>query len=301
MSVVTALDRPLSRLGTIGVMLLALAGVALIGMIDYVTGYEVSVSEFYLLPLTVAAWYKGRLAAVIIAALCCTSWYVADTAAGRPAGDEAVAVWNTVVRLVFLVVTGVLLDALRTSFDAQRRLARTDGLTGLLVRRAFNDQLQRTLALARRHGDPITLAYIDVDDFKLLNDSRGHAEGDRLLWSIGDVLARSLRTSDAAGRLGGDEFALILPRTDAGGARQLVNRLNATLHQTFATNDWDVGCSIGVVTLRNTGMYPEAALTTADALMYDVKRQGKGTVAFRVLDGRDVRPTHIHTARSACQ
>ncbi|MCS4503674.1 hypothetical protein KBTX_02752 [wastewater metagenome] len=301
MSVVAALNRPLARLGTVGVMSLALAGVALIGVLDYVTGYEVSVSEFYLAPVALAAWYKGRLATVIIAALCCTSWYVADTAAGRQPAPEAIAVWNTVVRLVFFVITGVLLDALRTSFNAQRQLARVDGLTGLLVRRAFNDQLRRDLALARRHSDPITLAYIDVDDFKLLNDSRGHAEGDRLLWSIGDTLTRSLRASDAAGRLGGDEFALILPRTDAGGAKQLINRLNATLHEVFTSNDWDVGCSIGVVTLRNTRMYPEAAMTTADALMYDVKHHGKGTVAFRVIEADNAWPEHIRAGYSACQ
>ncbi len=268
---------------------LATLGVVVVGGADYLTGYEVSMSVFYLGPVALAAWYAGRTAGIAIAVLSCVSWFVADSATGHPYSNSAIPVWNGLVRLCFLSVTVLLLIALRESLRAQRFLASTDALTGLYSRRVFDDRLAHDLALAQRHGSALTLAYVDVDDFRLANERLGHVGGDRVLRTIARVFSASLRESDTAARLGGDEFALILPATDADGARQIVTRLEQELREALAEMHLAVTCSVGVVTLLDPAIALDDAIAAADATMYEVKQSGKAAVRFRVL-GRPVRP-----------
>jgi len=177
----------------------------------------------------------------------------------------------------------LLLAALRASLALQRQLARADSLTGLYARRAFEGRLQHELVLARRRGSDLSLAFIDVDDFKSINDTRGHAGGDRVLRSVGRAMKATLREADAAARLGGDEFALVLPDTGSERAQQVVDKV---LHRIRAGLQAEglatLSCSVGVVTFEQPPASAESAVAAADALMYEVKRQGKGKVASRV-------------------
>src|SRR5262249_25576407 len=102
--------------------------------------------------------------------------------------------------------------------------ATQDGLTDLPNQRAFHEDLRRVVAAAQRHHEPVALAVFDLDDFKFLNDRHGHPHGDALIKRMADLL-RDVRAEDRGYRIGGDEFALILPRTDARGARIVVSRI----------------------------------------------------------------------------
>jgi diguanylate cyclase (GGDEF)-like protein len=277
------LDLHLDRLTRAQILALAVCGVLIVGGADYLTGYEVSMSLFYLGPVAVAAWYAGRWTGVAIAALSCVSWYIADLAAGNQYSHPAIPVWNAIVRFGYLLVTGLLLTALRKSLHAQQYLARTDGLTALYGRRAFEDRLKHDLELARRRKSALTLAYVDLDDFKAVNDTHGHAGGDRVLRAIGGALGGSVREADTAARIGGDEFALILPDTDGYAAQQAISKLTRRLHEALEAISWGITCSIGVVTFLDSPTSPEHAVAVADELMYQVKRKGKGGVAFSVL------------------
>jgi len=284
------LDRRLSALARPSILALALVGVVIVGVFDYLGGYEVAFSVFYLGPVAAAAWYAGRRVGVVIAAVSCVSWYVADVGAGHAYSHPAIPVWNAFVRLGFFLITGLLLDALQESLAFQRRLARTDSLTGLHSRRAFEERLQHDLALARRRRSALSLAFIDLDDFKSINDSRGHTEGDRVLRAVGRALMRSVREADTAARLGGDEFALVLPDADEEGAQQAVGKVRAALlNELGAEGLQAVTCSIGVVTFLQAPASPQSAVAAADALMYEVKRRGKGAVASRVVEDVDSR------------
>jgi diguanylate cyclase (GGDEF)-like protein len=285
MHALRTLDRHLDRLARPAILALAAGGVCIVGGVDYLTGYEVSMSLLYLGPVALAAWYSGARAGIAMAVLSCIGWYVADLAAGNRYSHPAIPVWNALIRLGFFVVTGLLLDALRRSLRAQQHLARTDALTGLGGRRAFEERLEHDLALAQRRASTLSLAYLDLDGFKAVNDSYGHAEGDRLLSAVGRLLNGAVREADTAARLGGDEFALVLPDTDERGARQVVDKLSRELGEVLAAHPGGVGCSIGVVTLLDAATPPQRALAAADALMYEVKRKGKGAVAFTVLGG----------------
>ena len=264
-------------------MAIAACGVLIVGGLDYFTGFEISLSLFYVGPVAAATWYAGRGAGIIIAVLSCVSWYLADLAAGSQYSHQAIPVWNALVRFGFFLTTGLLLAALRESFRAQQYMARTDSLTGLFNRRAFEDRLEHDLLLAQRRKNGLTLVYIDVDNFKAVNDMQGHTEGDRVLRTIAGVLRGSIRNGDTAARLGGDEFALVLPDTDGFGARQVVSRLSCELDRILGPDDRRITCSIGVVTLLDTGTLPEHAVAAADELMYQVKREARGTVSFSVI------------------
>jgi diguanylate cyclase (GGDEF)-like protein len=289
MQALRTLDQRLDRLPRARILALAVCGVLIVGGIDFLTGYEVSMSPFYLAPVAVAAWYAGRWTGFAIAALSCMSWYIADAAAGSQYSHPAIPVWNALVRFGFFLITGFLMSALRESLRVQQYLAQRDGLTGLYGRRAFEERLQHDLALAQRHRSARTLAYVDLDDFRAVNDTHGHAGGDRVLRMIGRVLKVSVRETDTAARVGGDEFALVLPDTDSRGAQQAMSKLTRELHEAIGAGNLGVTCSIGVVTFLDSATSPEHAIAAADDLMYQVKHKGKGAVAFSVL-GDAVQP-----------
>lgn len=278
------LDTGLSRLAGSRILALAVGSVAVVGLVSYLIGYEVSMSLFYVVPVALAAWYAGRWPGISIALLSCVSWYIADLASGNQYSHPAIPVWNSLVRLGFFLVSGLLVAALRNTLENERRLARVDALTGLYGRRAFEEQLEHDLALSQRMNTAVTLAYLDIDDFKAVNDTHGHAAGDRVLQTVGRIIGRHIRRADTAARLGGDEFALLLPDTDPEGARRVVSNLAHELELEFRALDRSVSCSIGVVTFRESPLSSAAAVAAADRLMYAVKRQGKGAVAYRVVD-----------------
>ncbi len=278
-----ALDRRMEQLGRLQLLATSACGVVLIGAIDYLTGYEVSMSLFYLAPVAIGAWYGGRAPGIATACLASVTWFIADMSGGDHYSHSAIPFWNALVRLGVFLVTALLLTALRASLLNQRHLARTDGLTGLFSRRAFEERLSHHLALARRHGLPLTLVYVDVDNFKAVNDTRGHAEGDRVLRLLAALLRGAVREADTAARLGGDEFTLLLPDTDGEGARALVSKLRTELQRALRSDTSVVTCSIGAVTIHDNKVTPEAAVDAADELMYAVKRNKKGEAAFSVI------------------
>ena len=289
----------LGRLPKVQLLGLAVCGVLLVGGADYGTGYEVSVALFYLLPVAIAAWHAGSRWAAVIAGISCISWYLADIGAGSQYTHSLIPVWNSLVRLGFFSITGFLVATIRSSLDTQHRLARTDSLTGLYVRRAFQERLEHDLAMGQRLNGAVTLAYLDLDNFKAVNDTYGHAAGDKVLQTTAWVLQNSIRHTDTAARLGGEEFALLLPDTDTLGAQQVIATLTQHFQQAFATGPFRVECSIGVVTFMDGSVTPDEAIAATDAQMYEVKRAGNGGVGYKVL-GKPLFsvPAELHSVAS---
>lgn len=276
-------DEYLERRTRAELIVLAALGIVLVGGVDYLTGHEMSMSLFYLGPVATAGWYAGRRVGVMIAAISAAVWFGADLAAGGEYSIPAIRLWNALVRLGFFAVVVLLLGALRESLLANVLLARTDGLTALYNRRAFEDRLKHDVDLAKRRRGALSLAYVDMDDFKAINDLCGHSEGDRVLRLVGDALRAALRAADTAARIGGDEFAVILPDTDLQEAKHVVARLRRELSRTLAEQGMEVTCSVGVVTMAENAATPEGLLEAADKLMYEIKGSGKNNVSFRIL------------------
>ncbi|MCA6215740.1 GGDEF domain-containing protein [Ideonella sp. B7] len=160
------------------------------------------------------------------------------------------------------------------------RLARVDNLTGVLRRGPFEAELDAALTLARRLQLPVTLAFLDVDHFKRINDEGGHAAGDRVLQALGQLLRRCLRGSDRCGRWGGEEFVLLLPGMSAPQAPALMRRLMREIAQ--ARIPVPPGCpplsvSLGYAVWAGDGT-GAALVDQADAAMYEAKRRGRNTI-----------------------
>jgi diguanylate cyclase (GGDEF)-like protein len=164
--------------------------------------------------------------------------------------------------------------------DEQKRLATIDPLTSLENRRSFMEQAGVEIARSRRYDLPLSLVLLDVDHFKAINDSRGHAAGDHVLASLGTLLASELRTCDVAARWGGEEFVLLLPNTDCSGGCVLAERLRAAIealdirHEAQAIR---VSASLGVAELL-AGESPESLVDRADRAMYAAKVGGRNRI-----------------------
>src|SRR5207237_828725 len=148
------------------------------------------------------------------------------------------------VRFGTLVLTSSVVARLHTAVLREHLLARTDPLTGAANGRTFYETVQVECDRARRASRHLTLAYFDVDDFKLLNDRFGHAAGDAALLQVVRTIHLHLRTSDLLARLGGDEFALLMPEIDADGAVLLLDRLQTMLGDEMTRSGWPVTFSV---------------------------------------------------------
>jgi diguanylate cyclase (GGDEF)-like protein len=171
-----------------------------------------------------------------------------------------------------------------------QHLADRDSLTGLFSRRRFQEELEREVSRARRHGRPGALLLLDLDGFKLVNDSFGHAAGDELLTRIGNALRNILRDSDVLARIGGDEFALILPDTDLAAGRVVAEKLIDAVREYGAVTREDrrasVTVSIGITPVSGGPALDSAKLLIeADLAMYHAKESGKDRIAIYLGDG----------------
>lgn len=180
-------------------------------------------------------------------------------------------------------------SVIEAGYVAERAQARTDALTGAANRRAFEDELARCHADLVRLRQPFVLAYLDVDRFKKLNDTQGHAVGDRALKRIAHTLGGGVRRSDVIARLGGDEFAVLMPDADARAMRRPFDAMFTALTVAVASEGWPISFSVGVIAFEDAVASPDEAGELADKLMYAVKASGRNGVRFAVW-----RDGHLH-------
>ena len=201
-------------------------------------------------------------------------------ATGHVYSHPLIPFWNTLIRLAFFVIITILLFKLRKAMEHEQALARTDDLTGAFNSRHFFAVAQAELERQRRYGRPFTVVYIDLDDFKTVNDQLGHAAGDRVLRCIVDYAHGHLRALDVFARLGGDEFAALLPETDATAARVVVAKLRDGLLDECCKTKVPVTVSMGALTCNAAPATTDEMVRLADDLMYAVKRAGKNGVSY---------------------
>ena len=164
------LDQILCKWSRGQVLGLALLGVSIVGIPDYLFGFAISLSVFYLWPVSIATWYAGRSAGVVIALISAFVGVAADVGEGHFVFHPVIQTWNGLLHFAFMLVVVYLLDKLHAHITAEQQLARLDPLTEIFNRRAFIEHLQHHLGLAEREKSSLALAYIDLDDFKQVND-----------------------------------------------------------------------------------------------------------------------------------
>lgn len=267
-----------ARTSDLRVVLAAVVAMGVITTLDYLTGYEISFSVFYLLPVGLLAWRTTLAMSLGAAVLSAALWYGADVVS-HEYSHPAVGVWNALVRLTIFVFAAVVLHRLQRLLRLERMLARTDSQTGVFNARAFTELLDAEVARSERTGRSFSLVFLDLDHFKAVNDRFGHAAGDEVLREVSDLLAASVRGNDFVGRLGGDEFALLLTETDAEQTQSAVDRIQRDLRRTLAKMPWAsdarVTASLGAIVHAGSKLTSRELLKQADALMYQAKQAGR--------------------------
>ena len=262
------------------VYIVSLLAVAAIGYIDYITG-RLSLSLFYLIPIALVAWSFGKWNGMLFAALSDCISLATDYAI-----DYAVKqsdLWNFFGRMGIYVIIAILISRVRELHEVERRAAREDFLTGIDNRRSFYELAELQIERAGISGNPVTIAFIDCDNFKSVNDALGHSEGDRLLKAVARTIKDHCRMVDCVARMGGDEFAVVFPDIDYGSAALVVKRIGDALLETMKRDNWPVTFSIGVATFKRPPESIDLLLNSADDLLYEVKKSGKNNIRHELL------------------
>ena len=260
---------------------LRIAGYAALMLLVYwvnsITPPDARLGILYVIPVLLITWTEGigwgtgiGLASIVMREV--VAWHQ------MPA--ETPLVWRLANALAYVAVVSVAMAGLQRLRRSQAELAKLviqDQLTNVLNARAFADRLAQELDRNRRYPHPLSLLYMDLDNFKVINDTHGHQTGDAVLRLVADAMRSSVRQADVVGRLGGDEFAVLLPETDAQLADAAAKRLVAGLRNVFKGTP-SVTASIGVVSCTATDASTDDLLRRADQAMYDAKRMGKDRV-----------------------
>ena len=261
-------------------------GVVLLSMVaflDYITGVEFSFSLFYLLPISLISWAISERLGLLFALLSSSVWIAVDIWSGNSnrTSNLFAYMWNATARLGFFLLP-VFMIRLNRALQHEQELARTDFLTGVLNARFFHELAQMEINRSVRYKRPFTIAFIDVDNFKTINDTFGHTEGDTVLRAIAMNIKAHLRKTDLVARVGGDEFVVLLPETDAQTAPVVMSNMQSVLLNEMNESGWSVTFSIGVLTLSDPSLSVDGMLGRADQLMYRVKNNGKNNIQYAI-------------------
>jgi diguanylate cyclase (GGDEF)-like protein len=261
----------------------------MIGVIRFLTGPELAVSLFYLFPIVLVTWNAGRRAGIIISVTSALSWLMADLMMLNFFSNIIIPFFNETFRLIVFIIITYIIFELKNALEKQKALARIDPLTSVANRRAFFEFADMELNKARRYRHPFSVLYIDIDNFKAVNDSLGHNIGDRLLRSVAKTIKQNIRVIDIIARFGGDEFAILLSETGAEAACSVARKLNNKLLAIMQDNKWSVTFSMGAVTFEIFPDSVDETIKAADSQMYSAKKKGKNRIQHKIItEDRDI-------------
>ncbi len=266
------------------IVLAAIIIVLVLWIIDYITPPDLSFVVFYLFPVFLVAWFADKDAGIAIALLSGIAWYTADVVAAEHTTRPLAPIWNVVTKVGFFLIVNFTVSSLRISLEREREMARTDYLTRVANSRYFAEIASQEIKRAGRYQHPFTVAYLDIDDFKSINDRWGHSTGDELLALVAATITNNIRATDSISRLGGDEFVLLLPETGYDAASVVMQKVQQSLQAAMDGKGWPVTFSIGVVTFRTPPDSVDGMIKVADAFMYSVKHSGKNRIKHREIE-----------------
>ncbi len=272
--------------GGLGAAPLVSSGVllaVLLGVIDYLTGSEVSLVLFYVVPCGLVTWYAGLPAGIFIAVICGAAWTGAEWRLKDVYQNAFAFPWNAASNFVLFAASAVALALLRKAMGTRKKVVMTDPVTGVASAAAFLEAAHAEIHRARRYHKSTSLAYIDVDNLKELNHKAGHGEGDRLLRVVAQTVKGTIRVVDIVARVGGDEFALLLPETGPDEAEAFVGKLHDQLAEVMKDYEWSATVSIGIASFFSPPDSVDRMVREAEELAYAAKEEGKNRIKQKVL------------------
>jgi diguanylate cyclase (GGDEF)-like protein len=255
-----------------------------IAILDYLTTpNHITILLAYSFPIFILAWFVSPVHGTLISALSALLNFGIDLLYLSTFPNPLDPIINGFLAIGIFVAVARTVSLMRAFIENEQSLARTDPVTGAANQRAFYELAEYELGRAQRTKAPLSLASIDLDNFKAVNDRWGHAVGDTALRTVVTTIKTHIRSTDQLARVGGDEFILFLPQTDAQAAQTTLNRVQAKLLDAMQTSQWPVTFSVGVVTFLSPPATIDSALKQADEFMYSVKRSGKNRIEYHVV------------------
>jgi len=262
------------------VLALSVIGVLALGYVNQIAdaALQVDLEALFLAPIAAVAWVVSRRASLLFAFYVTLVATISCVAASRFPSSQTML--EFVIHGGTFMSAALVVNLLAAAMGRQTHRARSDPLTGTANATIFHEAVDRELARGRRYDHPVSLAFIDIDDFKRLNDEYGHLAGDEVLQSLASLMYEQVRATDIVGRLGGDEFSILFPETGIDEARAVLERLRVRIAEYARAKTWPISASIGGTTVDGTS--PEiganALIKRADSAMYRVKSSGKDRV-----------------------
>lgn len=260
-------------------VLLGILTVPVVALLDYLAGPEFGFSLFYLLPIALVAATGGWTSAWFTAVLAAIAWMIIDVLTTPSYTTFLAPLWNSLTRFAFFAFALLAVRNYQDRLASAELRALSDPLTGLPNRQYLLIMLNAARARLERYDKPLTLVYLDVDDFKHVNDTQGHQAGDVLLKQIASLLTEVTRDTDTVARVGGDEFVMLLPEASEETLAEILERLREALASQLTANGRRVSFSMGACTFYRAFDSAESMIRMADERMYRVKRSGKDSVA----------------------
>jgi diguanylate cyclase (GGDEF)-like protein len=254
---------------------LGLLCLSAIVLVDWYHGVSYNFGFLYMFPVAFTTWFAGKRCGAFVAAIASLSYSI-----NSELFFDTAAVWNAAGTFAVLSAIGILVSTVRTLWEKEQLLSQKDHLTGLLNSRAFLESLDYEICRYKRSPAPFSLAYIDLDSFKEVNDTYGHQRGDELLKSASNIMRSALRATDLASRMGGDEFAILFPNTDIEQIRVVEDKFRRKFATVMEENHWPTSLSMGVVTFNSSPSNSDDAIKLADNAMYRAKHSGKNRTEF---------------------
>ena len=257
---------------------LAISAWILIALLDSQITFEIGFSIFYLIPISLATYYGGFRQGLVISLLSALAWGFNDWYTGHRYANHWMPLWNIFMRLGYYILHSYMLRRYTTLLAYTSSLAYTDTLTGAFNTRYLARHIARLRETGRTAKQPVTLAYIDLDNFKEVNDTHGHDEGDQVLRVLAEETRKTIGENDIFARLGGDEFVVVIPERDFTAAKQIIEQLAMNVLAAFRRRGWPVTLSIGALTYNHAAKIPVSPMQQVDQLMYKVKKTGKAAI-----------------------
>ncbi len=253
-------------------------------LMDLQEGVQLSFTALYLIPVAVLTWYAGRWHGFAGAVLSGGCWTVSQMGMPMNYSHPGTLFADGILILALYITFGQLLARVREASDMEQKFSRTDSLTGIANSRAFFELADHEIKRARRYKHPLTILYMDLDNFHEINNTRGLKEANTLLFTVAYNLNKNIREVDTLARIGGDEFALLLPNTPAESARVVYERIMDNIRRIMKENQWPVTMSIGVATFDEPPVDADELVRAGDRLMQQAKDRGGDQVATDTSD-----------------
>jgi diguanylate cyclase (GGDEF)-like protein len=250
----------------------------LFGIFDIISPEKYSFIMIYIFPIALTTWFAGQSAGFVITVICIIFWSLTNQQS-----DLMAFSCNILSTLCIYFIISIMLTKLRSMWEHETVLSRTDQLTGVMNRRAFEEIVRYEILSLQRQNSPFSLAYLDLDNFKEVNDNFGHKIGDELLKAVVVCLKENLRRTDVIARMGGDEFTIFFPATDQSAVKLVMQKLQEQLIALNDMNNWPTTISIGVATSVDSKCDLETSISLADKLMYEVKNKGKNDINYMTI------------------